>query len=61
MFDDDASRFILAYGKFKRATKDSIKVFKRSLQYGIYKQLYSDNDSGLKQMNKKENGRRIRF
>ena len=46
LFEDDASRFILAYGKFKHANKiNSIKVFKESLRYGIYKQLHSDNGS----------------
>ena len=46
LFEDDASRFILAYGEFKHANKENtIKVFKESLKYGIYKQLHSDNGS----------------
>lgn len=46
LFEDDASRFILAYGKFKNANKkNSIKVFKESLKYGKYKLLHSDNGS----------------
>ena len=46
LFEDDASRFILAYGEFNSANKvNTIKVFKESLKYGIYKQLHSDNGS----------------
>ena len=46
LFEDDASRFILAYGEFKHANKEnSIKVFKESLKYGVYRQLHSDNGS----------------
>ena len=46
LFEDDASRFILAHGDFKHANKENtIKVFKKSLKYGIYKQLHSDNGS----------------
>ena len=46
LFKDDASRFILAYGEFNSANKkNTIKVFKESLKYGIYKQLHSDNGS----------------
>ena len=46
LFEDDASRFILAHGEFKHANgENSIKVFKKSLKYGIYKQLHSDNGS----------------
>ncbi len=46
LFEDDASRFILAYGEFSSANKENtIKVFKDSLKYGIYKQLHSDNGS----------------
>jgi len=49
LFEDDASRFILAYGEFNSANKEnSIKVFKESLKYGIYKQLHSDNGSVFK-------------
>jgi len=46
LFEDDASRFILAYGEFSSANKkNSIAVFRKSLRYGIYKQLHSDNGS----------------
>jgi hypothetical protein len=46
LFEDDASRFILAYGECKSANKNNtIKVFRESLKYGIYKQLHSDNGS----------------
>lgn len=46
MFEDDASRLILAYGEFWSANKiNSIKVFKESLKYGKYKLLHSDNGS----------------
>lgn len=45
LFEDDASRFILAYGEFSSDNKkNTIKVFKESLKYGVYKQLHSDND-----------------
>jgi putative transposase len=46
LFEDDASRFVLASGRFKNAnSENSIKVFKKSLKYGIYKMLHSDNGS----------------
>lgn len=46
LFEDDASRFVLASGKFKNAnSENSIKVFKQSLKYGLYKMLHSDNGS----------------
>ena len=46
LFEDDASRFVLASGKFKNANaENSIKIFKKSLQYGKYKMLHSDNGS----------------
>jgi len=46
LFEDDASRFILSYGEFKKANKEnSIRIFKKSLKYGVYKQLHSDNGS----------------
>jgi len=46
LFEDDASRFILAYGEFSSANKkNTIKVFKESLKYGVYKMLHSDNGS----------------
>ncbi len=46
LFEDDASRFILAHGEFTSANKiNSIKVFKKSLKYGKYKVLHSDNGS----------------
>jgi transposase InsO family protein len=45
LFEDDASRFILAYGEFiSDNKKNTIKVFKKSLKHGVYKQLHSDND-----------------
>lgn len=46
LFEDDASRFILAYGEFWSANKEnSLKVFRESLKYGKYKMLHSDNGS----------------
>ena len=49
LFEDDASRFVLASGRFKNANgENSIKVFKQSLKYGIYKMLHSDNGSVFK-------------
>ena len=46
LLEDDASRFITSHSKFKHATKEnSIKVFKRSLKYGVPKQFHSDNGS----------------
>jgi len=46
LFEDDASRFILAHGEFWSANKtNTIKVFKKSLKYGKYKLLHSDNGS----------------
>jgi len=46
LFEDDASRFVLASGRFKNANaENSIKVFKKSLKYGVYKMLHSDNGS----------------
>jgi len=46
LIKDDASRFITGYGKFKHATeKNGIKVFEKSLKYGIPKQFHSDNGS----------------
>jgi len=54
LFEDDASRFILASGKFEHATKENaIKVFKKSLKHGTYKMLHSDNGSVFK-ANKQE-------
>jgi hypothetical protein len=54
LFEDDASRFVLAAGKFKHAdSQNSIKVFKQSLKYGAYKMLHSDNGSVFK-CNEKE-------
>ena len=44
LIEDDASRFITSYGKFKQATtENSVKVFKKSLEYGIPKQFHSDH------------------
>jgi transposase InsO family protein len=58
MFEDDASRFILAHGEFSSANKEnSIKVFKQSLKHGKFKLLHSDNGSVFranKQEGKKE-------
>lgn len=46
LFEDDASRFILAHGDFASANKEnSVKVFKESLKHGKYKLLHSDNGS----------------
>jgi len=57
LFEDDASRFILSYGEFNNANKENtIKTFKKSLKYGIYKQLHSDNGSVFR-ANKQEGKR----
>jgi transposase InsO family protein len=49
MFEDDASRFITGSGEFpNRSSKNAWKVFKKSLKYGVPKQLHSDNDSTFK-------------
>jgi hypothetical protein len=46
LFEDDASRFITGYGMFpNRSSNNAWKVFKKSIKYGIPKQLHSDNDS----------------
>jgi len=46
LFEDDASRFIIGSEKFSnRNSVNAWKVFKKSLKYGIPKQLHSDNDS----------------
>lgn len=46
LIEDDASRFVTGYGRFKHANKDnSIKVFKQTLKFGIPKQFHSDNGS----------------
>jgi len=46
LIEDDASRFITGYGKFKHATAENgIKVFKKSLRWGTPKQFHSDNGS----------------
>jgi putative transposase len=46
LIEDDASRFITGYGKFKHAmSENGIKVFKKSLRWGIPKQFHSDNGS----------------
>jgi len=58
LFEDDASRFVLAYGEFASANKEnSIKVFKQSLRYGKYKLLHSDNGSVFR-ANKQEGKKR---
>ena len=55
LFEDDASRFILAHGGFSSANKvNTIKIFKKSLRYGIYKQLHSDNGAVFR-ANEQEN------
>ena len=44
LVEDDASRFATGYGKFKQATaENTIKVFERSLKWGIPKQFHSDH------------------
>jgi len=44
MIEDDASRFITGFGKFKHATaENAIKVFKQSLRWGKPKQFHSDH------------------
>ncbi|MBM3199417.1 DDE-type integrase/transposase/recombinase [Candidatus Woesearchaeota archaeon] len=46
LYEDDASRFITGYGKFKHATSENaFKVLKRSLKHGKPKQLHSDHGS----------------
>lgn len=46
LIEDDASRFITGYGKFKHAiVKNAVKVFKQSLRWGLSKQFHSDNGS----------------
>jgi len=46
LIEDDASRFITGYGKFKQATSENtIKVFKESLKWGKPKQFHSDHGS----------------
>jgi len=44
LIEDDASRFITGYGKFKHATSENtIEVFKRSLKHGKPKMFHSDH------------------
>ena len=44
LIEDDASRFITGYGKFKQATvENTIKVFEMSLRWGKPKQFHSDH------------------
>lgn len=44
LFIDDASRFIPACAEFENANiKNTIKVFKQTLKYGIFKQLMTDH------------------
>ena len=46
LIEDDASRFITGYGKFRQATvENTIKVFERSLKWGKPKQFHSDHGS----------------
>lgn len=43
LFIDDTSRFIPVYGEFENANiENTIKVFKQTLKYGIFKQLIID-------------------
>ncbi len=49
LFEDDASRFVTGSGEFpNRSSVNAWKVFKKSLKYGVPKQLHSDNDSTFK-------------
>lgn len=44
LIEDDASRFITSFGKFKQASSENtIKVFKKSLVWGIPKFFHSDH------------------
>lgn len=44
LIEDDASRFVTGYGKFKQATtENTIKVFEKSLKWGKPKQFHSDH------------------
>ncbi len=44
IFIDDASRFITSHGEFDNANTDnSLKVFRKGLKFGIYKQMMSDH------------------
>jgi len=46
LVEDDASRFITGYGKFKHATSENtLKVIKQSLKHGKPKQFHSDHGS----------------
>jgi len=46
LVEDNASRFITGYGKFKHATaENTLKVIKQSLKYGRPKQFHSDHGS----------------
>ena len=49
LYEDDASRFVTGKGEFSNRSSDNAwKVFKKSLKYGVPKQLHSDNDSTFK-------------
>ena len=44
IFIDDASRFITSHGEFDNAnTENSLRVFRKGLKWGIYKQMMSDH------------------
>jgi len=69
IFIDDASRFITGYGEFSNANTDnSLKVFRKSLKYGIPKQVMSDHGpqfenqfmEGLKEVGSKHIKARIK-
>jgi len=58
LIEDDASRFVTGSGRFKHATSENgIKVFKRSLEWGVPKQFHSDNGSVFR-ANEQEGKRR---
>jgi len=44
IYIDDASRFITSHGEFDNAkTSNSLKVFKKGLKWGVYRQMMSDH------------------
>ena len=46
LYEDDASRFVTGHGEFQNRSSDNAwKVFKKTLKYGVPKQLHSDNNS----------------
>ena len=57
IFIDDASRFITCCGEFKNAdAKNTIKVFKQSLKWGIPKQTHTDH--GAQYVANKQEGKK---